>query len=75
MEEKLKYVHCFLLEQFREMATGGALHSQGGRVSWVGPAKACPSGDPPSPAVLALPCVVTLLSLSVAREHSFLQTL
>ena len=45
----------------------GAPHSQGEKIPWVGL-------PPESPAALALPCVVTLLSLYVARAHGFLQT-
>lgn len=72
MGEKLKY--SFLLEQFREMATGGR-PAQPGREDFLGPAWPRPDSlESRSPAALALPWAVTLLSFNVARGHSFLQT-
>lgn len=69
-------VERFLLEQFREMATWGR-PAQPGREDFLGPAWPRPVSLE-SPRVLqrwlCLPCVVTLLSLYVARGHSFLQT-
>lgn len=54
---------------------GGALHSRGKGISWVRPGQGL---SLESPGVLqrwlCLPCVVTLLSLYVARGRSFLQT-
>lgn len=50
---------------------GGALHSQGKRISCVGPTEACLSGDSESPATPALPHVVTLLSFLWLMDTAF----